>query len=242
MRTLKLTVEYDGKSYVGWQRQRNGTSVQEVLERSLTRVLREQVTVTGAGRTDAGVHARGQVAHFATRSRMPLERMQKGANAVLPPDIVIRRVEEMPEGFHARYDARERVYRYLISTERTALERERCWMVFPKLHVGNMRLCAGMLKGTHDFRSFARGSSPGRNLRCTVRSAQWKRSGPFLIFEIRADRFVHGMVRALVGTMVDVGRGRWTVQEFRRILAGRNRTLAGVSAPPQGLVLEKVVY
>ena len=115
-------------------------------------------------------------------------------------------------------------------------------MVFPKLHVGNMRRCAGMLKGTHDFRSFARGSSPEKNLRCTVKSASWKRSGSFLIFEIRADRFVHGMVRALVGTMVDVGRGRWTAQEFKRILAGRNRSLAGVTAPAQGLTLEKVKY
>ena len=242
MRTIRLTIEYDGRAYVGWQRQRNGVSVQEELERSLAQVLQQGTKVVGAGRTDSGVHARGQVVHFKTRNLMPVRQIRKGLNAVLPRDIVVREAEEVEAGFHARHSAKERAYRYYVSTVPTALNRERCWVVFPKLHVSPMRECAEFVKGAHDFASFAKKGSVRDSSMCSVKSARWIRQGPLLVFEIRANRFLHGMVRSLVGTMVEVGRGRRTVDEFKRVLDARDRKLAGPAAPAQGLVLEEVLY
>jgi len=242
MRNIKLIVEYDGINYVGWQRQENGKSIQGEIESVLSQVLREKVNVIGAGRTDAGVHARGQVANFRTESNLDLSETKGGLNGLIPDDIVVHNVEEVPIDFHARYSAKERQYSYLITRVPSALIRNYSWLVKFPLDVELMQKAADTLIGKHDFESFCKANSDVDNYYCTATSASWHREGSLLIFMINADRFLHGMVRALVGTMVDVGRGYTTFENFLKILEKKNRAEAGMSAPAKGLVLEKVIY
>jgi tRNA pseudouridine38-40 synthase len=242
MRNIKLIVEYDGTNYVGWQRQENGKSIQGEIESVLNQVLREKVNVIGAGRTDAGVHARGQVSNFRTESKLDISEIKGGLNGLLPDDIVIHAVEEVPIDFHARYSAKERQYSYLITKAPSALIRNYSWLVKYPLDVELMQQVTGTLIGKHDFESFCKANSDVDNHFCTVTSASWHQEGSLLIFIINADRFLHGMVRALVGTMIDVGRGYTSFEDFKKILEKKNRAEAGMSAPAKGLVLEKVIY
>jgi len=242
MRNIKLIVEYDGSNYVGWQRQENGKSIQGEVESVLNQVLQEKVNVIGAGRTDAGVHARGQVANFRTESKLDMSEIKGGLNGLLPEDIVIHSVEEVPLDFHARFSAKERQYSYLITRAPSALLRNYSWLVKFPLDVDLMQQAAGTLVGKHDFESFCKANSDVDNHFCTVSSASWHQEGSLLIFMINADRFLHGMVRALVGTIVDVGRGYMTLENYLKILEKKNRAEAGMAAPAKGLVLEKVIY
>lgn len=242
MRNIKLIVEYDGGRYVGWQRQDNGTSIQGVLESVLQQILQESVNVIGAGRTDAGVHARGQVANFHSSTNLTAYELLGGLNGLLPEDIVVRSVEDVPEDFHARYSAVERRYSYLISLRPTALLRNYSWFVKFTLDPDLMQHAADIISGLHDFESFCRANADVEHHRCTVNHAVWSIEHPLVRFDVRADRFLHGMVRALVGTMVDVGRGYTSLREFEKILAAKDRSAAGQAAPPQGLVLEEVMY
>lgn len=242
MRTLKLTLEYDGTDFSGWQFQNNGRSVQGEIERAATTLLRSDIRITGAGRTDSGVHARGQVCHFQTAHDMECEPILRGLNGLLPPDIVIHRVENAPDDFHARYSAKLRIYRYYISKTPQAILRRYRWFVPFRLDLNAMRDCAAMTLGEHDFSSFCKVDPDADHRRCTVSFAQWTENGDDYVFEIGANRFLHGMVRALVGTMVDVGRGFRTWQDFSRIMNAKNRSEAGQSAPALGLFLEEVKY
>ncbi|HLF15306.1 MAG TPA: tRNA pseudouridine(38-40) synthase TruA [Bacteroidota bacterium] len=242
MRNIKLVIEYDGGAYAGWQRQAGDPTVQAAIENSLATLLREPATLIGAGRTDAGVHARGQVANFRTASAMEPPRIARGLNALLPDDIAVLACEEAPESFHARFDAVARRYAYTISTSPTALERRYVWHVKFTLDLDPMRDAAASVLGTHDFTSFCRAGADVRHHVCTVRDAAWSASGARIRFAITADRFLHGMVRALVGSMVDVGRGYRDAGEFRGMLAKENRCEAGPAAPARGLVLEEVYY
>ena len=242
MRNIKLLIEYDGTNYVGWQRQENGASVQGEIEAVLKQILQEDVNVIGAGRTDAGVHARGQVANLRTESPLDCFNIQAGLNGLLPDDIVIHGVEEIMLDFHARYSARERHYSYLISRVPSAMMRSYSWYVKYPLDVELMQETAALLTGEHDYESFCRANSGVAHHRCIVKSARWEIEGSFLKFHISADRFLHGMVRALVGTMVDVGRGYLTFNDFQKIHEKKDRSAAGVSAPANGLVLEEVIY
>jgi len=242
MRRMKAIVEYDGTGFSGWQSQSNGRTVQQEMERALRELLQEEITVTGSGRTDAGVHARGQVCHFDTDNPMPGRMMMRGVNALLPRDIVVREIEEVPQEFHARYGAMERTYRYYISQVPTALERKQRWYVGHPLDVAAMQRCADAIIGEHDFGAFCRVDSSAKHFRCVVKAATWQRSGTDVVFEISANRFLYGMVRALVSTMVDVGRGKISVEEFVDILQSRQRSRASSSAPPSGLFLEVVRY
>jgi len=242
MRNIKLVVEYDGTNYVGWQRQENGRSIQEEIESVLGQILQENVDLTGAGRTDAGVHARGQVANFRTESKLTLRGLRGGLNALLPDDIVVHQAaEELPE-FHARYSAKERQYSYLITLEPSALMRNYSWHVRYRLNTELMRRAADACKGEHDFESFCKANSDVDHHICHVRAAAWEAYDKNLRFTISANRFLHGMVRALVGTMVDIGRGYTSYEEFFKILEKKNRSEAGISAPAKGLVLERVIY
>jgi tRNA pseudouridine38-40 synthase len=242
MRTLKLTIEYDGTNFVGWQTQANGRSVQEEITSVLGQVLQEPVSLIGAGRTDSGVHARGQVAGFRTASGLGVGSILSALNGVLPDDIYICSVEEAPENFHARFDARERRYRYFISLTPTAIGRQYHWYVKYDLQVPLMAEIASRIVGEHDFESFCKFDAEVKHHRCTVLASLWTHSATSLVYEIRANRFLHGMVRALVGTMVDVGRGYIPVEAFDEILTARDRRRAGMAAPPHGLFLEEVVY
>jgi len=242
MRTLKLVIEYDGTAYCGWQRQAADPTVQAAIEDSLGTLLREKVTIAGAGRTDAGVHARGQVASFAAGSAMEPSKIAAGLNGLLPEDIAVLSCENVPPSFHARFDATGRRYSYSISTGRAAIDRGRLWELGWELDLAAMSDAAASIAGTHDFTSFCRTGSEVRHHRCDVRTAGWTRSGRILRFDIAADRFLHGMVRSLVGTMVDIGRGYTPAAALTAMLDARDRREAGPAAPPRGLVLEEVFY
>lgn len=241
-KNLKLVLEYDGTDFVGWQRQNNGRSVQEVIEQTILNITGEKIAIVGAGRTDSGVHARGQVANFHTESLLTPADFYRALNGILPDDIVVHSVEDVDDAFSARYSAREREYSYWISRVPTALERKYCWRVRYDLNLEQMNDVCRQIIGIHDFQSFCKADSSVEHYRCEVFHAAWSDNGKNIVFTIRANRFLHGMVRAFVGTMVDIGRGFTPVEEFQKILIAKDRSKAGQAAPPQGLFLERVVY
>lgn len=241
-RNIKLIVEYDGTEFVGWQRQPNGRTVQEELERSVATITRTQSSVTGAGRTDSGVHARGQVANFFTDSELKTEELKRSLNGVLPDDIVIHSAEDVAEGFSARHSAVSRHYRYFIAIRPTALERKYTWELGYTLDVDMMNQAALSIVGIHDFQAFCKAESEVDHHLCNVMESCWQQTDRHMIYSVCANRFLHGMVRALVGTMVNIGRGYTPVDEFSSIMASHQRSKAGQAAPSKGLFLERVTY
>lgn len=243
MRNVKLLLEYDGTDFAGWQRQDGNRSVQEVIEIALTQMAQQPVTLIGAGRTDAGVHARGQVANFMTDSRFTPEYFQRSLNSMLPGDVVVRSAEEAPLDFSSRHSARGRWYQYYIKQVQSAIERRYCWPLFYKLDLYSLNDACTVVLQTSEFGSFCKSDSGVENFKCIVTEARWdQQDAATLVFSVRANRFLRGMVRALVGTMVDVGRGFTSLDEFRTIVAAQDRKRAGMSAPARGLFLEGVRY
>ncbi len=246
MKRYRATVEYDGTSYHGWQLQKNLPTVQGTLEQTLARILGITVRVHGAGRTDAGVHARGQVIHFDAEWSHPPEALQRGWNALLPRDVAVRDLCPAHDGFHARHSARCKTYKYYIlnRTLRSPLHRLHAWHVPFPLDLTAMEEAAAVLKGVHDFAAFG---SPTDGTPSTVREilhAGWE-SDPtegMLIFTVCGTGFLRYMVRSLVGTLVLVGSGKINPVQFREILASRDRAGAGPTAPANGLCLESVEY
>jgi len=233
-------VAYDGTAYAGFQIQPNAPTVQGELERVLAVICGEPVRITGAGRTDAGVHASGQVIDLRTRSGLAAAELERGVNALLPEDIAISDLEPAADAFHARFSATGRTYEYRI---RNAAVRDPLWTRREHWHPGEldvaaMRAASAHLVGRHDFAAFAAGESGER----TVKRADWTHEGSILRFEIEADAFLRGMVRGIVGTLLWVGRGKLTVPAFAEVLAARDRGLAGPSAPARGLCLVSVRY
>lgn len=245
MRNLKLTIEYDGTNYCGWQRQKKGITIQGVLEEKLGCITQERVKVIGSGRTDAGVHAIGQVAHVHLKSRLPKENILRGVNSLLPADIAVKKIEEMDEKFHARYDATSKVYLYRISNQptRSPLIHRYAWTVFPALNVEAMRDGVIYFKGTHDFTSFSAADGRDGDKKRTVMNVEiFRIPGGVIEIEIEADGFLRHMVRTIVGTLVEVGKGKIEPPAVRDIMLARDRSLAGPTAPPQGLFLKEVKY
>ncbi len=243
MENIKLLIEYDGSDFVGWQIQPNGPSIQGELERALREILQEPIATVAAGRTDAGVHARGQVASFKTSKLVVPELIQRGVNALLPPQIVVLSAEPVPESFHARYSAKGRVYCYHLGLRPTALRRNQSWYIGGyKVREDLLQQCANQILGEHDFSSFCKVDTNVDHFRCTVDRASWKRADTELVLDIRANRFLYGMVRALVGTMVEVARGHRQFVQFQEIFEAKDRTRAGASAPARGLFLEEIIY
>ena len=237
-----MILEYDGTSYHGWQRQENSLSIQQVVEEALEKLTREKIGVIAAGRTDTGVHARKQVIHFRLRGELPTNKVRMGLNAYLPGDIVVKKAEEVPEKFNARFDARKRTYHYYLLFEPTAIYRNFCWQVYYRLNREVLAQLAEQLIGEHDFAAFSRVNIEAKNKICRVYESRWFREGDFFVYRIVANRFLHGMVRSIVGTMVDVARGRFTVEQFQHIFQSKDRRLAGTAAPPQGLFLQEIQY
>jgi tRNA pseudouridine38-40 synthase len=243
--TVKLVLAYDGTRYVGWQVQPNGPSIQAELERALATLHKEPVRVTGAGRTDAGVHALGQVASFATDRPLPISAYVKGMNALLPEDVAVREAEVREGPFDARRDARGKRYRYRIENAptRAPLSRLQAWQVFRPLDADAMRAATAPLLGRHDFGAFRAADCEAHHaVRELLRlEVQGDRGGRIEVVA-EATAFLKHMVRNLVGTLVEVGLGARAPASMAGLLASRDRTLAGRTAPPQGLVLEEVFY
>ncbi len=241
-RNICLIVEYDGTEFCGWQRQQRGRSVQEELERALATLLRETVGVTGAGRTDAGTHALGQVASFRTASSIALARLCAGLNGLLPPDVAVRAARDVPPEFHARFSARSKRYRYRIHVGKAALARRYVWAVPRSLDAAAMRAAAAALRGTHSFGAFCKQDPVPPNLDCRVIDVELVERGCELIFEIEANRFLRHMVRTVVGTLQEIGAHRRPGSDMAALLASGRRDLAGRTAPARGLCLVQVKY
>jgi tRNA pseudouridine38-40 synthase len=246
LRTIRLDLAYDGTSFRGWARQRDPSvrTVEGVLSGLLEQTLRQPVRLFVAGRTDAGVHARGQVCSFVTPSSRRPEQIQAFVNGEVAPEVAIARAAEVPASFHARFSATAREYRYVIRTGEVAdpFTGRFEWYRPRDLHVPSMRLAARSLVGEHDFTSFCRHPGVGKPTVRRLERATVARDGQLVVFGFRANAFLHQMVRALVGTLVRVGEGKLEPSEVARILAARDRAAAGQLAPPGGLTLERVVY
>ena len=238
-----VTFSYDGSRYHGWQIQPNGDSVQAQLQRALSLLLRSETTVTGAGRTDAGVHARMMVAHFDTASEIDGRQLTYKLNKLLPRDIAVSQVKRVPDDLHARFSATSRMYRYYLHTEKDPfLSRTSCELHYP-LDFGKMNEAAKVLMAYEDFGAFCKAHADVKTTLCRVTVAEWHQTSPTTwYFEIRANRFLRNMVRAVVGTLVDVGRGRVTLDDFHKIIEGKKRTEAGESMPAHALFLEDITY
>ena len=241
---IKLTVEYDGTNYCGWQTQPNGASVQSVLEQAVSTFLGTPTRVIGSGRTDAGVHALGQVVNFFGDCNFELHRLIRGLNALTPRDVTIKEAEIVPDAFDARRDGRSRIYKYYILNRSTPspFHLNRAWHVHERLDLEAMREAIGCLSGEHDFSSFqAAGCEAAHPIRRVYQNL-FERRGDLLIYTIEATAFLRHMVRNIVGTMVEVGRGARNAESVKKLLEARDRTKGGVTAPPHGLFLVKVNY
>lgn len=244
-RNFKLVLEYDGSHYHGWQRQKGVLTLQEVVESKLGIMLGRPVTVRASGRTDAGVHALGQVINFYAKTRLSPQDFQRGLNGLLPPDIVVRHAEEVPDSFHASYSAVSKTYEYRILNRPlpSALERLRAWHVPKPLDLETIQQCLPVLLGTHDFRAFmAAGSSVAHTVRTMIAAQAWRPDADHLYFRFQASGFLRHMVRNLVGTLVQAGRGLMGPEELAAILESRDRSRAGITAPAHGLYLVCVDY
>ena len=243
-KNFKLIIEYDGSDYCGWQRQPKQSSIQETLESVLQRMTRESITLHGSGRTDAGVHALGQTAHFKCRTRLSPEELQKGMNRLLPGDIAVRSCQAVPLDFHARFSSRWKRYRYRICNQavKQAVGRQYAWQIYRPLDVEAMAQGTRHLVGQHDFKSFESSGSPRAQTVRDVMEASWQMKNDHLEFDILANGFLRYMVRNIVGTLVAVGMGKMEADDIPALLTAADRRLAPATAPPHGLFLVHVEY
>ena len=238
-----IRLAYDGTSYHGWQIQPNAITVQGELERCLSTILRRPVSIVGAGRTDTGVHARMMYAHFDVPIEIDRHQTAYHLNRILPPDIAVYEIEHVADDMHARFSAKSRTYRYYIHTHKTPFCRHYSLETHYRLDFDIMNLAASHLLETHDFAAFCKAGSDVKTTICHVFRASWvEQSRGEWYFEITADRFLRNMVRAVVGTLVDVGRGRLSLEEFKAIIESCSRSNARESMPPQALFLEDITY
>ena len=247
MQRYFITLSYDGTRYHGWQIQPNGVSVQEKLQEVLSTLLREPVTVTGAGRTDAGVHARMMVAHFDIPSChdgiLDGKQLAYKLNRLLPYDIAVSKVEPVSEEMHARFSATSRMYRYYIHTAKDPFQKAYSCEIHYPLDFDRMNEAANILMTYEDFGAFCKSGADVKTTLCQVTKAEWVQTSPTTwYFEIRANRFLRNMVRAVVGTLIEVGRGRLSLDDFRKVIEGKQRSDAGESMPGNALFLEDIVY
>jgi tRNA pseudouridine38-40 synthase len=244
VRHIRLVVEYDGTTLCGWQRQANGPTVQGHLEEALARLLTHEVAVVGASRTDAGVHARGQVASFRTERAIPLHGIRRGLNSLLPPMIAIREATEVADDFHPRFSATGKHYRYTILArpERSPRWRDRAWHVAEPIDLAAMQAGAEHLLGEHDFAAFRAAGCTARTTRRRIDDIAIEPDGELVVVDVRGNAFLRNMVRIVVGTLVEVGLGRRDPAQVAEILASLDRTKAGITAPAHGLELVEVRY
>ncbi|MCI0750977.1 MAG: tRNA pseudouridine(38-40) synthase TruA [Flammeovirgaceae bacterium] len=237
-----LEIAYNGTHYSGWQNQKNAVGVQEVVEKSLSKLLREEIKIVGSGRTDTGVHCKQQFFHIDIHKEFNPPDLLHKLNAFLPKDIFISTIRKVKDTAHARYDAHERSYEYHITKIKNPFLDKLALHYFKPADVALMNKAAGILLGEHDFESFSKVKTDVNHFVCTIKKAEWKDQGDLLIFYITANRFLRGMVRAIVGTLLDVGSKKISLKEFEGIIAGRDRKKAGMNVAPHGLYLTRVKY
>jgi tRNA pseudouridine38-40 synthase len=247
MRNLKLTIQYDGTGFVGWQRQSEGVSIQSLLEDAFEPIEGSHVVVHGAGRTDAGVHALAQVASVGLRATLDPATLARALNGALPPQVRVVHVEEADPSFHARFSATGKRYEYRVVNAPfvSPFLQKYVWHVTHSLDLDAMREAAALVLGTHDFAAFQGSGSVVTSTVRTIRSAEWSGapgSQEAIVFRVEGDGFLRHMVRNVVGTLVEIGAGRWPASGMGRILTSCDRALAGRTAPPQGLFLVRVLY
>jgi tRNA pseudouridine38-40 synthase len=245
MRNFKLIVEYDGAAYCGWQRQKNGVSIQQILDEAIALIVCEKVTLIGSGRTDAGVHAINQVANFKSFTLLPAEKIFRGVNSVLPQDIVVKSLEEVSVDFHAQRDVQSKIYVYRICNKglRPVLGRNYFWFIRFPLNLEMMKKAAQYLIGTHDFSCFcATGTAVKDRVRTIIGIDIQAGADGLIEITVEARGFLKYMVRNIVGTLTEVARGKRNPQDMKEIIASRNRNIAGVTAPACGLFLKEVKY
>ena len=245
MSNFKITIEYDGSAYHGWQRQASDRTVQGEIEDALKTMTGNIVSVTGSGRADAGVHALNQAANFRCATSLTPETFLKGLNSLLPEDIVISSCKIVPEKFHARYDVKSKVYHYRIlnRTLPAAISRQYAWHIRKKLNLSAMQEALRCIIGSHDFKAFEGSGSPrASTVRCIINADLVKAENDYLVLKIEGDGFLKFMVRNIVGTLVDVGFDKITPHDFKQILISKDRNLAGITAPANGLFLMEVKY
>ena len=243
MKRYFISISYDGTAYHGWQVQPNGHSVQAELQRCLSTLLREEIAVTGAGRTDAGVHARCMVAHFDIEQPIDEGQLTYKLNRILPRDISVQKVWEVANDLHARFSAVSRTYHYYIHTQKDPFLRSYSCELHYSLDFAKMNEAAACLLQYEDFGAFCKSHTDVKTTLCQVTQARWVQQSSYSwYFEISANRFLRNMVRAVVGTLIDVGRGRLTVEDFCKVVEGKKRTDAGESMPAHALFLEDVSY
>jgi len=243
-RNIKLTIEYDGSHYHGWQCQKDVASVQETLSKAIKKLTGEDIMPEGAGRTDEGVHAYGQVANFRTKSSIPAEKFTPALNTHLPEDIVIVASEEVDPNFHARFSAKGKHYRYIVLNrpQRSAIWAKRAWHVRGELDFEAMVKASQYFVGRHSFKAFCASGHNIKNFERTIFLSQWRREGDLLIFDTKGEGFLYNMVRIMVGTMVDIGKGRFKPEVIKEAIETGERNNLGVTAPPYGLYLMEVYY
>ncbi len=242
MPRYKILIEYDGTDYSGWQRQPNSCTVEEEIETALSQILQEPIDIKGQGRTDSGVHAEGQVAHFNFPEKLDEAELLYALLGVLPRDIAVYHLEQVSADFHARFHATSRRYRYQVITRPSPLQHRHALMVLNDLDVDAMKVCAEQILGIHDFESFTKSGPDQEHTECDVMNSKFEQQGIMLIYHIEANRFLRHMVRRLVGTMLQVGKGKQNVAYFKELLNNPQQDIGGHGAPAKGLILEKVGY
>ena len=238
-----IYLSYNGKNYCGWQNQPNGISVQQKIEEALSTLLRKPIPITGAGRTDAGVHAMWMVAHFDCEDNaFDVNYLTNKLNRILPQDIVLSHIQQVCPGTHARFDAISRTYKYYLSTKKNPFRHEFTYKIQGDPDLDAMNEAAQQLFSYTDFTSFSKLHTDVKTNNCKIMFAQWERAGDEYIFTIQADRFLRNMVRAIVGTLLDVGRGKLSISDFCKIIEAKDRGRAGSSVPGHALFLVGVDY
>lgn len=235
-------ISYNGTHYNGWQSQLNATGVQSVVEGAMSKLFREKIEITGSGRTDTGVHCEQQFFHCEIEKAFDEEVYIQKLNSFLPKDIAIHSIRKVKDSASARYDAVERSYRYEITRCKNVFLEGLAWHFFKDVDVQTMNQAAALLIGEHDFECFSKVKTDVNHFICDIKKAEWKEADNRLIFNITANRFLRGMVRAIVGTLLDVGTGKISVRDFQSIIRSRDRKKAGANVPPYGLYLMKVKY
>ena len=235
-------IAYHGKNYAGWQNQANAIGIQSIIENTLSQMFRTEIKIIGSGRTDTGVHCEQQFFHCELEKAFDPSSLIVKMNSFLPKDIVVKDIRKVKPDANARFDALERTYQYRITRKRNPFLEGLTWHYFRPLDIQTMNKAAALLLGEHDFECFSKVNTDVNHFLCNIKKAEWREEGTMLVFTITANRYLRGMVRSIVGTLLDIGSGKTSLKEFQYILQSRDRKRAGANVPPQGLYLVKVKY